>query len=367
MVSVVGSGDLRYFKNNAWQSLGQVLGGDISGSSVLDLCRNWPYMDHMDYPSFGGTATINSNNVGLYDWVTKVGNQTVSSSDMSAWFTGSVDTRSAWIIVDGNLTVDSGALLLPPSRKLFTVVYVTGDLTVNGEISMTMRGANHSGTGISGGATTAVDLRIATGTFSAVVDPQVPASGGAGGASVTSANGNTGSAGSGGGTGGGGSGGNVISGSSGAGSAGTSFTGGTGGGGSIGANGTAGGANGGSGGNGASSGNPYWSSGGGNPGGTAGGTAAQRPARSGTGGVLLVIVEGQLSGSGLVSADAVKNIVGVFRTGGSAGGGHVTIMYGTDVSSITPTAAGGSADNSFAAGASYGGGGGAGTARKLAL
>ena len=87
--------------------------------------------------------------------------------------------------MNGNLTINSGQTFIPSVRKLFTVLYVTGNLVVNGSISMTGRGANHSGTGSSGGATTAVDIRIGTGTFSAVVNPQIPAAGVAVGVSVS--------------------------------------------------------------------------------------------------------------------------------------------------------------------------------------
>jgi hypothetical protein len=151
--------------------------------------------------------TVDSQSLGSYDWAWKNGNQTISATQPFDWFTATQDTRSAWVIVDGDLTINAGMELRPTSRKLFTVVYVTGDLACNGSISMSQRGANHSGTGESGGATTAAAILIATGTFSTVVDPKVPAAGGAGGAAVsTSAAGNVGAAGTGGGTGGGGSG-----------------------------------------------------------------------------------------------------------------------------------------------------------------
>jgi hypothetical protein len=367
-VTVVGDGDLYYFKEGEWRSLVESppIGEDVSGASVLDVCRNWPLETDMQYPNYGGTATVNSVNVGLFDYVYKTGNQT-PTSDMSEWFTGSNDARSAWVLVDGDLTVNSGVMFRPPTRKLFTVVYVTGDLVMNGTMTMTSRGANHNGTGESGGAVTAADLRIATGTFSAVVDPQVPAAGGAGGAGGSNAAGSNGSAGSAGGTGGGGGGtgaaGSGRIGIGGDGSAGTSFSGGSGGGGAITTSAAlveAGDAepNGGEGGFGIGSGNTAYSEGCGNPVGALVGAAGPSNAQGGTGGTLVVICEGTFAGSGVVNSNGSNNGA-PFRGGGSTGGGSITIFYGSDTSTITPVASGGIS--------ATGGNGGAGTARKLAL
>jgi hypothetical protein len=52
--------------------------------------------------------------------------------------------------------------------------------------------------------------------------------------------------------------------------------------------------------------------------------------------------------------------------GGASGGGSITIMYGSDTSSITPSAAGGSGVTGSGAN-TVGANGGAGTARKLQL
>ena len=126
-------------------------------------------------PSAGGTLTINSVALGSYDFTVKNGNQTVSSFSTGDWFTSTKDTRSAIIVVNGNLTINSGQTFIPSVRKLFTMIYVKGNLTVNGSISMSARGSNHNGSGDSGGATTAGAIRLATGTFSGVSNPQVPA------------------------------------------------------------------------------------------------------------------------------------------------------------------------------------------------
>lgn len=119
---------------------------------------------------------------------------------------------------------------------------------------------------------------------------------------------------------------------------------------------TAGGANGGKGGNaagGASAG------GSGNPGGNSGGISGL-PGGVGTGGVLVVICEGTLSGTGTIVAGGVDGVrPSGSVAGGASGGGSVTVLYKTDSSSITPAAAGGTGQ--------FSGNGGNGTARKLAI
>jgi hypothetical protein len=338
-------------------------------------------------PTAGGTLTVNSVGLGSYDYTIKRGNQTVSSFSNTDWFTTTADTRSALIAVNGNLTINSGQTFIPSNRKLFTCIYVKGDLTINGSISMTARGANHSGT-------TKGNVRIITGTYSGVSNPQIPSDGGAGGSAVTATNGNVngtaGTAGTDGGAGGGGAGGaRANTGSSsttaGSGSGGTSFSGGAGGGG-IWTNTTtattagSGTANGGAGGNGARANNTNCScfGGAGNPDGTSVGPLSGTNA-DGTGGVLIIFVTGALTGTGSIVANGVQgshytgaDLRGT-SAGGSSGGGSVTILYGSDSSSITPAATGGASapgTGSCTSGTCSGGSGGAGgngTARKLAL
>lgn len=308
-------------------------------------------------PTSGGALTINSQSVGDYDYAIFDGNTTISSFTASDWFTSTEDTASAWIVVNGNLTINSGQTLLPSVRKLFTVVYVTGNLTCTGGISMTARGANHSGTGNSGGSTTAVAIRIGTGTFGAVTNPQIPAAGGAGATGTTVDNAvSSGTAGTNGATGGGGAGGKFGGTRSGNGEAGTCFSGGSGGGGVGSGTGGNAVANGGKGGNASGT---ATAGGTGNPGGNSGGTNGL-PGGTGTGGVLIVIVEGTLSGTGTIAGNGVNGVrPSGSIAGGASGGGSVTVLYGTDSSSITPTATGGSGD--------FSGNGGNGTARKLAI
>lgn len=315
----------------------------------------WPSAVANAIAQAGGTMTLNSVSLGSYDYTYYNSAQTVSSFLNADYFTTTADSRSALIYINGNLTINSGQTFIPSNRKLFTAIYINGNLTNNGTISMTGRGANHSSTGsnLSAGA-----IRIATGTFSSVTNPEVPAAGGGGGAGAAGTGG-SGSAGTLGGTGGGGGGGNNNGGSAaGSGSAGTSFTGGTGGGEHNGGGGTptSGASSGGKGGNGA--GNASHSGGTGNPGGTdGGGGGTNYNGNDGTGGVLMIFVKGTLSGNGTVAANGVNNIGGAGSAGGGAsGGGSATLIYTTDSSTVTITANGGT----------VGGVGGAGTARKLA-
>jgi hypothetical protein len=341
---------------------GGFAGGNVSYGSIKEMCEAMVSGTPAS-PTAGGTLTINSQSLGSYDYTIKSGAQTISSFTNSDWFTTTEDSRSAFIVVNGNLTVNSGQTLIPSNRKLFTVIYVAGSLTVSGGISMSARGANHSA---GGGNVSAAAIRIATGTFSGVGNPEVPAAGG-GGAGTNSGSGDvagsTGTAGSAGGTGGGGSGGRRNSVAGGAGAAGTSFSGGSGGGGgqtpTSGGAGSANGAAGGAGGAANSGG------GAGNPAGSDTGSVSPT-AQSGTGGVLIVICTGTYSGAGTVTAAGANggNSTSAGSSGAGSGGGSVTIMYGSD-SGPTPTAAGGT--GAASGGATAGGSGGAGTARKLAL
>lgn len=331
-------------------------GGDVSVASIYEAATAMA-TGASTPPASGGRLTINGESFGSYDYAVQPG-QTISSFTAADWFTNAADTRSAWCVVRGDLTINAGVAFTPPVRKLFSVLVITGNLTLNGAISMTARGANHSGTGNSAGATAARSIRIINGTYSGVVDPSVPAIGGSGGANTTSTTaGNAGGAGTNGGCGGGASGAfnsGFAAGTNG-GSPGTSFSGGSGGGSKAGANfATPGSPNGGAGGS-ATGSNSNAGGGAGNPGGIATG-ADSVSGSSGTGGVLIVIVLGTLRGTGAVSANGSSGGLSTVPGGGS-GGGSVTVICGSDSSSVIPTATGGAG----------GGGGGAGTARKLRL
>ena len=181
-----------------------------------------------------GSLYLNGNFAGMYDYAYINGNTTIDTEEYprpNHWFTDNMDTHWALVCVDGTLTTGQRNIIKPPVRKLGFVLHTDGDFTHDGLISMTNRGANHSGTGNSMGYTAPVAIPVKSGVT-------IPAAGGSGGArrSVTSAgtpyknDGGTATNG----TGGGGSGASfpVVTGStvSGAGAAGTCFSSGSGGG-----------------------------------------------------------------------------------------------------------------------------------------
>jgi len=344
-------------------------GGNQSADTIQALAQAMLLGGQTTSPTAGGTLTINGESLGSYDYLIKKGSQTISSFAASDWFTSTEDTRSSWIVVDGDLTINSGQTVIPSVRKLFTVLYVRGNLAVNGSISMTARGANHSGSGNSGGSTTAAAIRIINGTYSGVTNPQVPPSGGGGGSGTSSGLGGDGSAGSSGGAGGGGGGAGGNGGTGGNGASATSFSAGAGGGAGNAGAGVAATANGGRGGD--AGGTAQGGAGAGNPGGTSKnigytGTGTIDP-ESGTGGVLFIFCTGAISGSGSIIANGSRGGAGGTgpACGGGSGGGSITVLY----SSGTPptiTANGGSGNNGNSS-PSSGGSGGAGTARALVL
>ena len=351
----------------------------------------------------GGTLTIACQALGSYDYTYYNGPKTVSSFSRPAWFTSTEDSRSALIYVNGNLTINACQVLKPDHRKLFTAIYVKGDLTVNGTISMGYdnggsvgRGANHSPTGA---PRTALAIKlISPGTYSCVPDPEITAAGGAGGGGAIvsptdttppnrSAS-NNGANGSGGGTGGGASGLFFVL-----------------------TNATAGTANGGAGGNAGGTGNGNSSGGNGNPGGTynqpCGDSNAGDNGTPGTAGSLVIYVSGAISGCGSVTSNGqVANWKGspigtgtngndapgpsggfaqCGKCGGSGGGGHVSIFAtadsfgsGTVSANAAPTSVS-APNNPFnpsnpgpnspapVVGIGHGVAGGNGTARKLAM
>jgi hypothetical protein len=128
------------------------------------LMYNWFPIDNYTTLDISGSLTINGNDVGKVMFKV-LSNVTVEPATPNIIFSDNKDITSSWLFVKGNMTINPAVTLTPPSRKLFTVLYVKGDLTFQGTdsiISMTQRGANHSGTGESGGATTAVDLQVSS-------------------------------------------------------------------------------------------------------------------------------------------------------------------------------------------------------------
>ncbi len=150
--------------NNAFQQ-----NQAYTAPSILEFCRgimyNWFPQSNFTRNFIQGSLNINGNSVGNLDFVVVPG-QTVTAN-IAPWFSSTEDTASSFIFVKGNLSIDAGAVLQPYTRKLFTVLYISGDLTFGDStsaISMTQRGANHSGQGNSGGATTEVDIKVGSGT-----------------------------------------------------------------------------------------------------------------------------------------------------------------------------------------------------------
>lgn len=304
-------------------------------------------------PTAGGTLTINGVSLGSYDYHI-VNSLSINSAFISSQlFTATEDTRSAIVVVRGDFTISTGFTVQPAIRKRFLFVYVGGTLWVDGIMSMTQRGANH--TGFAGG-----DIRIANGTFfraqggtGTITNPTISAVGGSGGAAVGTAN-TVGVAGASAAsnliqTGGGGSGGVGLNNwsparFSGAGGSGSCFSGGAGGGGfadqfnNSSGSATAGSSSGGSGGlpqpthvpsplvAGAAggTGNPYVQN---------GNTNTANP--SGTGGVLVVYAVTRIRGSGFLSASGVSQtqttsaVANTGICGGGSGAGLAFAIGGT--------------------------------------
>jgi hypothetical protein len=304
-------------------------GGNQSVSYMQDLTEGILTASDTNVTT-GGSFTLSGNTIGNYEYYKTSGSTTISSFSAGTYFSSNRDNYGSFLVFDGDLTINSGQTIIPSVRKLYTFLYVKGNLTLNGSISMKSRGANHNGSGDSAGGVTTRDLPIVNGTYSGVTNPTIPATGGAGGS--VAATGGTATRGSGGGAGGCNTGyGN------GAGSAGTAFSGGTGGGGGDNGAGTNGTANGGGGGPG---GGQNSSGGAGNPGGINRGSGHVGPA--GTGGTLIVMCTGTLSGTGSIVANPYDGHgSGGHRGGGGTGGGVVQVFCNTNSFSGTITTSGG--------------------------
>lgn len=327
------------------------LGGNQSANDLYTVMQGMTSKASAT-PTVGGTLTLNSVLIGNYDYTIRATSQTVSSFSSTDWFTSTADSSAALIYINGDLTINSGQTFIPSLRKLFTCIYVEGNLTVVGAISMTARGANTNSLSVQ-----TANIRIINGTYSSVTNPQIPSSGGAGGAGATAINtgtaGSVGSNGSTGGTGGGG-GGSAYYGIAGNGSAGSSFSGGGGGGGqNSGSNSSLGDSNaqtfGGTGGVGRNVPSGNNSTGGtGNPGGSSINTNnvtnnSDRFGTSGTGGTLVIFCTGFLLGGGTISSNGTDGVAyaGAIGGGGASGGGSITILCNSNSSSITRSVSGG--------------------------
>jgi hypothetical protein len=163
--------------------------GTLITDNIYDLAKrlatNWFPPDNFTPRALpAGNLVVNGSELGKLD-IAVIPGQTINNVSENALinntlFSQTKDIASAWIIVKGNLNL-ANVTLQPSQRKLFTVIYVTGDLTFDegtATISMTQRGANHSGTGDSGGYTAPASIKVGPNTF---IDAN-----GAGGASENS-------------------------------------------------------------------------------------------------------------------------------------------------------------------------------------
>jgi hypothetical protein len=343
--------------------------------SVSDLRRVF-------YLKSGNTSSFSRHTPGLYYFG--------DNSDGPGNFSGSITTLRTRISAsfastqDGSpviknfssLFISRSVVISPTNRCRGMLIFVDGDATISGSISMTARGAKFTGSDASFrsinppylGDYWSTQLFPSSSYLSRVF--AIGASGGPAGPTPSSVGG-TGVTGTLGRSGGGGGGGGQAA-AGGAGSAGTSFSGGSGGGGggpSPGANGFAFGGQGG----------PtlgYGGGGAGNPGGVTPAAAPFSPlpvsAPAGTGGLLILIVRGNLkigpNGSIVANGISGGNGIAAFGSagGGGSGGGVLYIYYGgTLTNNGTVTSNGGSGGLTGTPAAptvNQGGAGGAGTA-----
>jgi hypothetical protein len=403
IVAVAGEGDAGWeIKSNASAASQKIVSPDAtsgtSQNSALPLAVSDNQYDSMVLLCVvGGTNSVWAAIGGKGGVITEFnyfgdgsdGNKTVASNEnLSSTVDGDILVKNY-----NSLQINSGYTLSVANRCRGLLIYVKGDCTINGTLSMTGKGAYANPTGVSStglrlpmvkdGSTQSLSAADFAGSGSAVMSavahqPGIDGDGkiyviekvgGSGGARRTSNGsgyaGGTKANGTGGGGGGGYSNGNFNPAEyGGAGGAGTCWSGGAGGGGGD-YYGPAddGAAYGGPGGDVATPGSNYLAGGGaGNPGGTG---AQGAHGQSGTGGLLILIVGGNLTigSSGSIQAKG-KNGGGGGSTsydtgGGGSGGGNVLTLYAGILSnSGTLSAAGGSPGNVTL---NDGGAGGAGT------
>ena len=324
------------------------------------------------YLKTGNTSSFSRHTPGLYYFG--------DNSDGAGNFSGSITTLRTSISAsfastqDGvpviknfsSLFISQSVVISPTNRCRGMLIFVDGDATISGSISMTARGAKFTG---SDASFNTINPPYLGDYWSTQLFPsssylsRVFAVGAAGAAApVAPAAGIVGSTGIFGRSGGGGSGGSSPTVGA-LGTAGTSFSGGTGGGGGSNNPGGAGGAGFAFGGRGGVGG-PNAGGGAGNPNGT-GGTATGE----GTGGLLILIVRGNLrigpngsiaangiAGNNAVSANAISG-------GGGSGGGVLYVYYGgTLTNNGTISSNGGNGGAAGLTTGTQGGAGGAGTA-----
>lgn len=397
------------FKIQSNSAVAQVLGYDNTqftstmGNTSIFINGNFDY------------AVIKLRAYGVNEWTTEyhsgtsefVGNYFGTAADGDVVISSNTSLTSSTdsdMIVKNydDLTIDSGVELTVSNRCKGLLIYVKGNLIVNGKISMTKRGANVDpvSAGVaagglkirrftSGGSDTNSDSGLLTGAGAAAISAEnnqgalagdgtvfvIPRAGSNGGAAVaasgeSSINGNAGATVTTGQTGGGGAGGagvgNGFTATPGSGAAGTCFSGGAGGGGVGSADGnasaTSGAANGGAGGGG---GNVSYvcGAGAGNPAGS--GFNSNISPEDGTGGLLIIIVKGTVTIGAAGSIEAKGGYGGGSSgsgnnqgAGGGSGGGTILLLHaGALTNNGTITAAGGTGGSLSGIGARQGLGG----------
>lgn len=302
------------------------------------------------------------------------------NSDGRGIFTGSITTLRTRITssfsssLDGppviknfsSLFISRSVTISTPWRCRGMLIFVDGDATISGSITMTARGAKFTGSDASFttlnppylGDYWSTQLFPSSSYLSRVFAIGASGAPSAGGSTIGTA-GAAGTLGRSGGGGGGGGSGNPNNFAGGAGAAGTSFSGGSGGGGGGAGAGSAGVAFGGAGGRGGGSGG----GGAGNPGGVSNVAPGPKDGETGTGGLLILIVRGNLkigpNGSIKTNGSAGGNTAAPDGCGGGSGGGVLYVYYGGTLTNNGSVTASGGAGGS--GGGTGGGAGGAGT------
>ena len=333
--------------------------------SITDL-RKFNYANQQNSSSF------TKHTPGLYYFG--------DNSDGAGNFSGSITTLRTRISAsfastqDGlpviknfsNLFISRSVVLSPTNRCRGMLIFVDGDATISGSISMTARGAKFTG---SEASFSVINPPYLGDYWSTQLFPSasylsrvfaVGASGGIGvyGPGVTGFTGTLGRSG-GGGSGAGITGPNQRLGGNGGTS--TSFSGGSGGGGSF-AAGDVGGVGRNFGGAGGAAGYNYGGGGAGNPGG--GPSSAGTVGQDGTGGLLILIVRGNLKigpNGSIVTNGSNGGTGGGYAAGGGSGGGVLYIYYGGTLTNNGTITSNGGAGGTSSPSDLNGGAGGAGT------
>jgi hypothetical protein len=334
-------------------------GSGVSSSSAIEVANS-----NLQYDSINLVCTVADSEFTVFPATNAniVSNYYGNGSDGSV--TISTDT-SLTSTTDGDMVVKNYVDLTVDITKTLTVsnrckglwLYVSGNLTVNGTISMTAKGASvdPSAAGVSAsgliikrfatdGASSDPGTNLWTGAGSAILAAEnnqpfgalnklitIARAGATGGAAATDSGANVGTAGTAGQSGGGGSGGSYENRTSysGAGGTGTCFSGGSGGGAICAING-----DGGPGGNGSSIGG---AGGAGALGGIAPAAGGGAGNNGGSGGLLVIVVKGNITvgANGIISSNGSAGGNGIGGApyyygagGGGSGGGNIVMLYG---------------------------------------